>query len=92
MKNCECCDLARDNPHYLVYSEGCTHCCARLLINLERYRLTPEALRKRRQDNVAAWVRRGASEIEIRRMFKAGATFGQECSLESERPTRKRRR
>ena len=63
--------FARDPQAYRMHSEGCLHCGARLIQKLQRlYQLTPEQRRDRCRETLAAWLRQGHDEQQLRKLAK----------------------
>ena len=70
---CPCCQDYRDYPGTTAartHSEGCLWCGARLIRSIQRLSIAKSEASARCKAVLAAWMARGHSEIEIRRLVK----------------------
>ncbi len=70
---CECCNSYRDWPGTTAartHSEGCLPCGARLIWAIQRLPIAKSEASARCKVVLAAWMARGHSEAEIRRLAK----------------------
>ena len=70
---CECCNNYRTWPGTTAartHSEGCLPCGARLIWAIQRLPIAKSAASARCKAVLAAWMARGHSEAEIRRLAK----------------------
>jgi hypothetical protein len=92
---CDCCKTAREFPGYRRFDPACLWCGGRYIRWLPRWVADPTQLKERRQKVLADWMQYGHAEADLRSCAKSTECFapdGPEPVLESERPTKTKRR
>ena len=73
-----------------MFNPACLYCGVRLLIRLGKRNIGVTECRERRQAMLKVWTDWGHDEQHIRTLFRKG--IGLEPVMESERPSKKKRR